>query len=114
MANIAWVLAHHPFKDRGDLVKQRTLFFSLLALLTPALASAAGPTHKFGIDEAARYSVGNSLRSGDGGPWWTSLGDETLNGLVDEALTSNHDIGAAQARFLGRPAALPGPGPRAG
>jgi multidrug efflux system outer membrane protein len=99
MADIAWVLAHHPFTDRGDLVKQRTLIFSLLVLLTPALASAGGPTHKFGIDEAARYSVGNSLRTEDTGPWWTTLGDETLNTLVDEALTSNHDIGAAQARF---------------
>jgi outer membrane protein TolC len=80
-------------------VTQHTLFFALLALFTPSLVSAAEPAHKFGIDEAARYSVGNSLRTGETDLWWTSLGDDTLNALVDEALGSNHDIGAAQARF---------------
>lgn len=30
--------------------------------------------------------------------WWKLLGDETLSGLIDQALAANHDIGIAVAR----------------
>ena len=31
-------------------------------------------------------------------PWWTIFGDDQLNQLVDEALTSNADVAVAAAR----------------
>ncbi len=38
--------------------------------------------------------------AGDSWKWWTAFGDETLNGLVTDALIYNNDLVAATARVL--------------
>ena len=66
-----------------------------LALAAPAQAA---PPHKPDVPDAeARYSSGTTLRAVPD-EWWTTLGDPVLDDLVVEALNSNHDVGAAQAR----------------
>jgi multidrug efflux system outer membrane protein len=72
---------------------------ALLLLLVPAAANAAGPVRPVVPDEAAQYSSGTALHTGEPDEWWTSLQDPALNALVVEALEANHDLGAAQARL---------------
>jgi len=80
-------------------VNVRVLSLCLLLLLWPALVAAAGPIKPVGFSEDARYSLGTTVRGDEPDAWWTSLNDPALNELVAEALTANHEIGAAQARF---------------
>lgn len=68
-------------------------------LLLPSLAWAGGPFQPAIPDQDARYSVGSTLDAEGSEEWWTSLEDPILNDLVNESLQTNHDIGAAQARF---------------
>jgi len=35
----------------------------------------------------------------DNAPWWTAFGSDVLNGLVEQALSNNHDIQAARHRL---------------
>jgi len=68
------------------------------AYVRPATASAS-----LTMDEALPDStVGAEWR------WWEDFGDETLNGLVDEAVVHNHDLAAAVGRVLEARAGLTG------
>lgn len=52
---------------------------------------AAGPTMADALPDSG---------AGDRWQWWREFGDETLNTLVADALTHNHDLAAAVARVL--------------
>ncbi len=77
----------------------RSVCLALFLSLSPAQAWAGGPFQPALPQEDARYSQGTALRADASDEWWTSLNDEGLNELVGEALRTNHDVAAAQARF---------------
>jgi NodT family efflux transporter outer membrane factor (OMF) lipoprotein len=58
---------------------------------TPLATTASTPNVAQG--EAQRFDVGSDLPS----EWWTLFHSQPLNDLVDQALTNNHDLKAAQA-----------------
>jgi len=73
----------------------RPLLFLLLA--TPALAA---PRVQPDLpDGAERFTRGTVVSTDAPDAWWTAFGDPALDALVVEALESNADLGAAQARM---------------
>lgn len=48
----------------------------------------------------SQVAEGNSAAIEDVQPWWSSFQDETLSGLIDRALTNNHNRRVAEARVL--------------
>jgi NodT family efflux transporter outer membrane factor (OMF) lipoprotein len=50
---------------------------------------------------SARASASAGRQSAGGGKFWEALGDPTLDGLIDAALTGNYEVRAAEARVEG-------------
>ncbi len=71
----------------------------MIALLLAALEVHALPP----VDVAARDVVGVAYSAGDAGappadPWWSTLGDPALAGVLDTALAGNHSVRASWER----------------
>lgn len=65
-----------------------------------ATARVATPTPKTDVPQAWSRSVQGVVAGADDlSRWWDRLGDQTLSGLVDQALKNNPDVRTARARL---------------
>jgi outer membrane protein TolC len=65
-----------------------------------ATARVATPTPKTDAPQAWSRTVDGVVAGADDlGRWWERLGDQTLSGLVDQALKNNPDVRTARARL---------------
>ncbi|MCB9688331.1 MAG: efflux transporter outer membrane subunit [Alphaproteobacteria bacterium] len=67
------------------------MILALLALTAPAAVPEPLGPEDIAFDD---LSEGAPLA----GPWWTTFGDPALDALIDEALSSNHDLASARER----------------
>ncbi|KAF1047417.1 efflux transporter outer membrane subunit [Xylophilus sp.] len=82
---------------------------ALAVLAALAGCTAVGPDYAGPPAAPVGAAFTRAQPSNDGAPlarWWTSLGDRTLDGLVERTLAANPDIASAQARLRRARAAL--------
>ncbi|MCF8707498.1 efflux transporter outer membrane subunit [Rhizorhapis sp. SPR117] len=83
-----------------------------LGLALAASGCAAGPNYRapqtaaLGVPDEYYQAQGETASDEQLANWWTILGDDTLNALVEQAVNANLDIAQAQARLRQARAAL--------
>lgn len=79
------------------MVRARACMIVLLAAACGTAPPQQRPDTRIEVAEA--WSRSDSTAGSESGSWWTRLGDDTLEGLVRDALSSNLDLRAASARL---------------